>query len=414
MAKIENNIQTDLPVIRNNPTIQIPAKQSEVLNPKEDKTEVLFLSLAGLATVGIVTVIAGKKGCLGKGFQKFLNGAEKAKPELQKEAEKEIAKPLVNTNIMDAIPPELKVEIPWDKVPEMHKKYLKKYNELFYEGMTEVRKAKNFDETAKALEKYLATVGNNQTWNCVNISHTHAARLSQAVMAERSLQDTNVLMAIGSGLPSKVEHGIEVTVWNQGSHEDFLKEFKIKDYWKQTLDISELTNDLKKAGDGSIAFVAPCENHIILALNLKDNIFFIDNAMEQSAVVKSTKMMEEELYEKINGGMNSIIERNNDSIDREISNLRVSCLNRLNSFRTKFKADFKEEQASSIPEYLQKRKELSAQKINTKIAPDNASFNFTSLNEELTQKNAANQIANSYKLGYGISEEKVHDWLRGL
>ena len=55
-----------------------------------------------------------------------------------------------------------------------------------------------------------------------------------------------------------------------------------------------------------------------------------------------------------------------------------------------------------------------AQKINTKIDLNNNSFNYSALDEELKKKNATNQISENSKIGYGIMDLKIHDWIRGL
>jgi hypothetical protein len=175
-------------------------------------------------------------------------------------------------------------------------------------GLYGLRHGKNWKQTRSALEDFLAMTGPNVTnQSCGSISITHALRLGTGMLASASRhKDSNIALNARGDKPiietraylaARPEERVQM---EDALHRKLLEQFDIdKGGIKAAKDIRTVEKRLLNAGNGSQALIFERKRfndgddigHVTLAVNIRGQIFHIDNTPFRSAVVSPLRAM---------------------------------------------------------------------------------------------------------------------------
>lgn len=206
--------------------------------------------------------------------------------------------------------PELRFNFSRQDIAEanLHKNHLlKAYDSLL--GLKQLQLAKDWDSTASALERFLSANGKNNSESCANISATHALKLANGAPMKRvklkkaevsaaAIQradgavDTVILPPprlrsnfddeLASASPEARRNSI------QAAEKNLIERFGLKTAPRLLEQPMDVEVKLLKAGNGAQALLFDLighKGHVSLAVNIKGNIYHIDNLNEKSAQV---------------------------------------------------------------------------------------------------------------------------------
>ncbi len=282
-----------------------------------------------LATIGEWWRFACRKLKIGGGFKKINESVVKPvkkevePPIKQNQFEKEIKE--IET-LIQQVPKEMQITLDKKILSTMEngEKELQDLK-LFYSGLNEMRNANDWQSKKTALEKILWSTGPNYQGSCAFISGTHGDRLVTGKRLCRvefndeygiASDFTGILWANKEFWNSSLFGRIG---WGEELHKKFVKSFKIEPQLihgeekaiLHTYDWKEIKDKLLKKGNGKIVMLfnrrGKGELHSTLLVNIRGDIFHIDNAMEQSAIVQPFETFVKELYSQQNSSLKSRI-----------------------------------------------------------------------------------------------------------
>lgn len=190
----------------------------------------------------------------------------------------------------------------------LHKNHLLKAHDSLL-GLKQLQLAKDWDSTASALERFLSANGKNNSESCANISSTHASKLANGAPMKRvklkkaevsaaAIQDANgavdtVILPLAS---KRVRSGDELVKASpearrkniQAAEQNLIEQFGLKTAPRLLERHTDAEAKLLKAGNGAQALLFDLighKGHVSLAVNIKGNIYHIDNLNKKSAHV---------------------------------------------------------------------------------------------------------------------------------
>lgn len=179
----------------------------------------------------------------------------------------------------------------------VHKNHLlKTYDSLL--GLKNLLAAKNWHSTAQGLEQFLSANGKNNSQSCANISFAHSQKLSNgAPIKRRKIPEAlvsfdkplNKMFITSPALESCV--GVEREKLMTQAEKRLLDNFRIQGKVREAQGTETVEKVLSKPGSQALLFdlVGETSGHVTLAVNIKGQIYHIDNLNEKSAHVSDLK-----------------------------------------------------------------------------------------------------------------------------